>query len=351
MADFGVLSRAAAVCRRALTWRSLQAMPANLTPDYERAERRYRQAATDEERLEALREMLATIPKHKGTEKIQADIKRRMSQLRKAQAAKGPGHGIDPFYIPKSGAGQVVLAGAPNSGKSLIVAVTTNAPVKVADYPYATAVPTPGMWAYEDVQIELVDTPPLTSEHVPAGLIGTIRSSDIVAAVIDAAAGPLEQAEALVSLLGQRGMSLRSVPRNELDAADASQHSGIIVANKIDIADRQEIETLRDLYAGRLEVHPVSAVSGEGLGDLLKRLWKLLAVIRVYTKEPGKPPDRNRPFTLDAGSTVEDLAGEIHRELPAKMKYARIWGDGRFSGQQVHRTEPLRDKDIVEIHQ
>ena len=326
-------------------------MPANLTPDYEKAEQAYRQAATDAERLEALRQMLATVPKHKGTEKIQADIKRRLSALRKAQAKRGPSHGPDPFHVPKSGAGQVVLVGPPNAGKSLLVAVTTNAPVKVADYPYTTAVPAPGMWPFEDVQIELVDTPPVTADHLPGGLMGTIRSSDIIAIVVDASADALGQAETVVGLLEGRGLKLRSVPRSGLDAPDFSQHCAVLLANKVDQAAAVDVTALRQLYEGRLEVIATSAASGEGLEVLQKRIWALLSVIRVYTKEPGKPPDRQKPFILEQGATVEDLAGEIHRDLPQKMKFARIWGDGRYSGQQVHRTEPLRDKDIVEIHQ
>ena len=326
-------------------------MPANLTPEYDKAEKRYREATTDAEKMDGLRQMLSTIPKHKGTEKMQADIKRRISQLRKAEGKKGPARGVDPYYVPKGGAGQVVLVGAPNSGKSTLVAATTNAPVKVAEYPFATAVPVPGMWQHEDVQIQLIDTPPVVAGRVPGGLMGTIRSADIICIVVDAAAEPLEQAEMILNLLSERGLVLRSVPRSELDAADFAQRSAIILANKADVASAADIAALRELYGGRLEVRPVSAATGEALGALLKRLWELLAVVRVYTKEPGKPPDRSRPYTLEAGSTVEDLAGEIHRELPEKMKYARIWGDGRFSGQQVHRNEVLRDKDVVEIRE
>jgi hypothetical protein len=326
-------------------------MPANLTPDYEKAERAYREATTDEDRLEALRRMLATVPKHKGTEKIQADIKRRLSALRKAQAKRGPSHGLDPFHVPKGGAGQVVLVGPPNVGKSMIVAVTTNAPVKVADYPFTTAVPAPGMWPYEDVQIELVDTPPVTADHVPGGLMGTIRASDIIAIVVDVSADALGQAETVVGLLEGRGLKLRSVPRGHLDASDSSQHCAVLLANKVDLATAGDAAALRQLYEGRLDVIPTSAASGEGLEALRRRLWELLCVVRVYTKEPGKPPDREKPFILEQGATVEDLAAEIHRDLPGKMRFARVWGDGRYSGQQVHRTEPLKDKDIVEVHQ
>jgi len=326
-------------------------MPANLTPDYERAEERLRQAADDQERLSALREMLATIPKHKGTEKMQADIKRRISQLSKAAAKKVHAKGFDPFHVPRGGAGQVVLVGLPNVGKSMLVAATTKAAVRVADYPFATAVPVPGMWKYHDVQIELVDTPPVTPENLPGGLLGTIRAADIVCLVVDAAADPLEQAETMLGLLGGKGITLFSVPRAQLPPDAAGAHCGIVIATKVDIAPRENVAALAELYRGKVDVCPVSSLSGEGLDVLAERLWRMLAVIRVYTKQPGKPPDRDRPFTLPAGATVEDLARQIHRELPEKMKFARIWGDGRFAGQQIHRTEPLHDKDIVEIHE
>jgi len=325
-------------------------MPANVTPEYERAERRFREAATDGERLDALREMLRTIPKHKGTEKMQADIKRRISQLRKAEGKRSASKGPDPFHVPKSGCGQVVLVGAPNTGKSALLAATTNAHVKVAEYPYATPLPVPGMWSYEDVQIQLVDTPPATAEHVPTGLMGTIRQADVICLVVDAAGDCLEHAEAALQLFDNRGLELRSAPRTKLGGPQSRRRSALIVANKIDAAPPGNVGALRELYADRLDIVPVSAVTGEGLDVLLDRLWELLAVIRVYTKEPGKPPDRDQPFTLSAGATIEDLAREIHRELLEEMKFARIWGDGRFKGQRVRRDEALRDQDVVEIH-
>ena len=104
-------------------------MPANLTPEYEKADLRYRQATSDEERLAGLQAMLSAIPKHKGTEKMQADLNRRLSQLRRAEQRSGHGEhkGPDPFHIPKSGAGQVVLIGPPNTGKSSLLQAITHA--------------------------------------------------------------------------------------------------------------------------------------------------------------------------------------------------------------------------------
>ena len=330
-------------------------MPANLTPEYERAERRYRQATSDEERLAALQEMLAAIPKHKGTEKMQADLKRRLSQLRKEEQQAAHGKGPDPFHIPRSGAGQVVLVGPPNTGKSSLLAATTNAEAKVAEYPFTTLVPQPGMWHKDDVQLELVDTPPLVAGHLPAGLMGTIHNADVVAIVAEAGEAALEQAEFTLGLLETRGLRLQSAPRPSLVAHDASWRPGLLVANKADLAAPEAIRDLAELYAPpaerALKVVAVSARERRGLDELFQALWELLALIRVYTKAPGHPPDLRRPFTLPLGSTVADLARLIHRDLPERMRFARLWGHSRFDGQQVHKTEPLQDRDVVEIHE
>lgn len=325
-------------------------MPANLSPEYEKADQRYRQAATDEERLAALQDMLSTIPKHKGTEKMQADIKRRLSQLRKQQSKPGQGRGPDPFHIPKSGAGQVVLIGPPNTGKSSLLRTATNAEVRVADYPFTTTLPQPGMWVHNDVPIELVDTPPLTPDHVPTGLMGTIRNADLVCVMIEASDDALEELDSTLQVLDQRGLSLKSIPRNQLDPGQPSVRCGLVVANKVDAATPGTIDTLRELVGETLEMLTISVREGAGLEELFQRLWTLLAMVRVYSKEPGKEPDMTNPFTLPKGSTVMDLARQIHRDLPQTMKHARLWGHGRFDGQQVHKTEPLQDRDIVEIH-
>ncbi len=326
-------------------------MPANLTPEYEKAQQRFREAKTTEERIAALEQMLAVIPKHKGTEKLQADLKRRLSQLRREEQRAPKRKGPDPFHIPKSGAGQVVLVGLPNMGKSSLLAAVTGAEVKVADYPFTTVVPQPGMWTMEDVQIELIDTPPLTAEHVPSGLMGTIRNADVVAIVVEAGDSALDQAETVLGVLRNRGLAVRSIPANQINRTDSSLRSGLILANKADLASPDAIESLRTLYAGTLDVLAVSAQTRSGLAELFKRLWELLGMIRVYSKEPGKPPDLHKPFTLPAGSTVADLARLIHRELAETMKFARLWGHSRFDGQQVPKTEVLHDRDIVEIHE
>jgi ribosome-interacting GTPase 1 len=244
-----------------------------------------------------------------------------------------------------------VLVGTPNVGKSSIVLKATGAHVKVAEYPFTTTVPMPGMCPFEEVQIELVDTPPVTADHIPGGLLGTIRAADIAAIIVDATAEALDEAEAAIGILRERGLILRTVPISDLDPSNPADHCAMLVVNKLDIGEPGVVETLRELYGPALEVFGISAETGEGLDKWIARVWELLASIRVFTKEPGQPADMTKPFTLPIGSTVDDLAHEIHRELPAKMKFARVWGQHRYSGMQVHRTEELKDRDVVEIHQ
>jgi ribosome-interacting GTPase 1 len=259
----------------------------------------------------------------------------------------------------------------------MLVATTTGAPVKVAPYPYTTVALAPGMWRWEDVQIQLVDAPPMTPDHVPPGLLGAIRFADAAVIVVDAAGDCLEEVESVFRILAERGVQPVSISRLKLrqareqkeelslsplpadDAtAEADAQAGklqpipaLIAANKTDVAGAADnVPVLREIYSDKIEIYPVSAETGEGLGALGKRLWELLALIRIYTKEPGKPVDKERPYTLPIGANVEDLCRLIHRELPEKFKFARIWGDGRFEGAQVHKGEVLRDKDIVEIH-
>jgi hypothetical protein len=307
--------------------------------------------------------MLATIPKHKGTDKMQADIKHRIAKLRSQEASAKRTKHFDPYHIVPSGAGQVVLIGLPNVGKSAIVEKLTNAPVEVADYPFTTHAPVPGMVEYEDIQIQLIDMPPYTEHGFPPGMAGAIRSADLILPVIDASAGDvLEQLNLALRLLEERkivpaGATKRPAEAGSPGGQDEQEGSVLwekpmlIVATKIDLVGDSDpvVETLRNLYP-QLAFLEISAATGENLNMLLDRMFKLLNVVRVYSKPPGHKPDLGAPFVLKAGSTVVDFARAIHRNLPDQLKYARIWGEGNYPGQQVPRDYVLQDKDILEIH-
>ncbi|HEY3246957.1 MAG TPA: TGS domain-containing protein [bacterium] len=324
-------------------------MPANLTPDYMAADKKFKAATTSADRLAALEEMLATIPKHKGTEKMQADLKRRIAKLRVEvqQRKKGAARG-KPFYqIDKEGAGQIVLVGGPNAGKSMLLGALTNAEPDVADYPFTTRVPQPGMTSFENVQLQLVDLPAVTPEFAEGWLFGIIRSADVVLLVVDLSTDDLisatdavraQLAAANITLIGER-------------PAHSGEKRTLVVANKLDSRGAGErLALLREYLAGRLSVLPVSAAAGTGLDGLRAELFALLDVIRVYSKPPGKKVDLTAPFILKRGATVLDAADAIHKDFVARLKYARLWGGDTYQGQMVGRDHVLKDGDILELH-
>jgi ribosome-interacting GTPase 1 len=330
-------------------------MPANLPPQYLKVELEYRALARPADRLEKLRELYRLLPKHKGTEKLQSDLKQKMSRLRDEIEAAAPGgakkQGVS-HRIPHEGAGRIVLVGPPNSGKSALLAALTNARPEVAAYPFTTRAPQPGMLDHQGVSVQLVDLPAISPDFLEPWVPGMVRSadaailaadlaSDDVAEGLDAALGRL--AEGRVELVGE-------LPFDDDD--EATRHvKTVMAATKLDApgaGDRLEI--VREWFGARFPVIPVSVGSGEGLESLREAAYHSLGLLRIYTKVPGKSADRTRPFTVPIGSTVIDLAREIHRDFESSLKFARVWGSGVFDGQSVKRDHELHDGDIVELH-
>lgn len=325
-------------------------MPANLTPVYHAAEERYRQAKTKEEKIAALEEMLAVIPKHKGTDHLQADIKRRIAKLRDEGDEKGGAKSGDPFLIPKEGAGQVVLMGFPNTGKSALVGALTRAKVTVADYPFSTPLPVSGMMSYEDILIQLVDLPPVTAEEMPKGMAGTLRLADLVAITLDLASDDcLEQWQGCLDLLNER--RILKIPgevegQHTRDAGDF-----ILIMTKSDAAGADErLELLQEMIPPDWRSITVSVHDPDSLNRLRKTIFEQLRIIRVYSKIPGKEVDRSNPFVLRSGQTVLDMAAKVHRDFPDKLKSAKVWGSAKFPGQAVEKDYQLADGDVVELH-
>jgi len=323
-------------------------MPANLPPDYHKAEARFRQAGTPAEKLAALEEMYALLPKHKGTDKIQADLRRKMAKVRQAaRQTRGKG-GVDPFHVEPHGAGQFALVGAPNAGKSALVHAVSGAPVKVAPYPFATHGPVPGMMPFEDIQIQLIDLPPVTRDGLVPGMLGTVRAADGLLLVADLSATDLlEQVETCLEVLAARGVV--PAPAQPPEGGQASPM--LLVGTKVDVAPaRENLAALRDLRPDLPPALATSAETGEGLETLARRCFEMLDVVRVYSKEPGKPADREKPFVLPRGSTVRDMAAAVHRDFARDLKRARIWGEGMYAGQPVQQDHVLSDKDTIELH-
>jgi len=329
-------------------------VPANLTPQYKEAEERYRAATTREEKLVGLREMMALLPKHKGTEKLQADIRRRIAKLEEEaeQGVKGGARRADPGHVRREGAGQWVLVGPPNAGKSSLLAALTHAHPEVAPYPFTTHAPQPGMMPYEDVQVQLVDTPAVAVQHAEPYMVNLVRNADGVLVVLDPTADDVDASLAACRGLLQRA---RVWPRLRPLPPDASPLLVVrpvyVAVNKTDLdTDGTFTALVREAIGEEFPILPVSAEHGHGLEDLRGRLFADLGRIRIYAKEPGKKPDFERPFVLPAGATVHDLARAVHKEIAEHLRFARIWGHARFEGQQVDRDHVLADRDVVELH-
>jgi ribosome-interacting GTPase 1 len=325
-------------------------MPANLTPEYFKAEQWYREATTNEEKILALEQMLAVMPKHKGTDHLKAELRRKLSALKEAPVSKGKGKHVDIFHVQRTGVGQIVLLGTPNSGKSSIVAALTNAKAHVADFPFATAAPVPGMIMFEDVQIQLVDMPPITADYIAPGQVGTYRNCDLIAVCIDLSADVEQQLKICLDFLESRNLLIGEQTPASDEHGNILGKKAICICTKCDVAKPGALETIKQSCKDSFEFVEVSAKTAEGLEELAALLFKSLGVIRIYAKPPGKKPDMAEPFALPAGSTVSDLAAAVHRELADKLKFARIWGAGVYDGQNVQKNHVLSDKDIIELH-
>jgi len=339
-------------------------MPTNVTPAYKKAEEAYRNAREPRERLDCLREMSRTIPKHKGTEHLQADIKTRIKQLseelagpKKGGRRSGPSHVVRP-----EGAAQLGLIGPPNAGKSSLHARLTGSHSDVGPYPYTTHLPVPGMLPYEDIHFQLVDLPPVSGDFMEPWLINTLQPADGVLLVVDISdPDSLEQVHTILERLAEKKVfltvawpGLESPERQETDETDDPFRLDlptVLIANKSDLdPDPEEVEILEELLGLRFPTLTMSAKTGDGLDDLGSFLFPALEIVRVYTKTPGKPADSDKPFTVRRGGTIFDVAGLVHKDIARELKFARMWGAEVFDGQQVGPDHLVSDGDLLELH-
>lgn len=328
-------------------------MPANLTPQYREAERRYRQASSPDEKMDALREMLAVIPKHKGTEKLQGDIKRRMAQLKDQRGKGATAVRQQPHWvIDKEGAGQVPVIGPPNAGKSALIRRLTAADVRVADYPFSTQMPAPAMMPYENIQIQLIDAPPFSAEYGVDWIPELVRRADACVLMAD-----LDDADAadeigyIVEALEARDVFPVGRLPDEREGFEVHIPT-LLVGNKLDRPDAADrLAELRERFGERFPICGISAERGDGLEAFKRELFDVMQIARVFTKAPGRDPDLGEPFILARGSTVRDLAGKVHKDFLATLRYAKLWGSsGKFDGQRVGEDHVLEDGDVVELH-
>lgn len=329
-------------------------MPANLTPQYLKAEQAYRRATSLEEELECLQQMLREIPKHKGTDHLQAQIKAKIAKAkRELQAEKRSGKKSRGIRIPRQGAGTVPILGGPNAGKSQLLAALTRATPEVADYPFTTKLPTPGMMPWEDVMVQLVDCPPITADYFEPYMHGLVRGADLALLVVDLGNDSgIEQCQEVLDRLSQTKTRLAAHSYLSEDDVGLSYTQAFVVPNKIDLPDAPDrLELLHELLPLDFPEYVISAATGIGLEELRQAIYRALDVVRVYTKHPAsKEPDLSRPFTLRRGSTIRDLAEQIHNDYVERLKYARVWGAAVHPGTPVKGDYVLQDKDVVELH-
>jgi ribosome-interacting GTPase 1 len=340
-------------------------MPANLTPDYKAAEAAFRRARDPRERLTHLREMLRVIPKHKGTDHLQAEIKKRIKELTaelaagaRAGARTGPATTVAP-----EGAAQIALLGPPNSGKSALHRALTNSQSEVGPYPFTTQYPQPGMYVFKDIAFQLVDLPPLTREHPVSWIVNALQPADACLLVVDLGdPACVEQVVELHAVCAERNIALSEAwPGDHAGDEPAEPYEAMIfgivlptllVATKADLNPdaTEDVQILEDLAGYAYPALSVSAETGAGLDAVGERLAAGLEIVRVYTKIPGRPADMTRPFTVRHGETVADVARLVHREMAGSVRYARIWGPDSYDGQQVGRDHVVADGDVVELH-
>jgi len=329
-------------------------MPANLTAQYLKAEEAYRRATTVEEELKCLQAMLREIPKHKGTDHLQASLKAKISKAKKEiQTEKRAGKRSRGIRIPRQGAGVAILLGGPNAGKSQLLASLTRATPEVAAYPFTTQLPSPGMMPWEDVTVQLIDTPPITIDYMETYTYGLIRAADLALLMVDLGSDEgIEQCQDAVDRLNTTKTRLaRSSYLDEKDVG-LSYTQTLLVPNKIDLPEAPErLELLHELCSFDFPEYVISAQTGTGLEQLREKIYRMLDVVRVYTKLPSaKEADRDRPFTVRRGATLLDLAVQVHKDYAEGLKFARVWGTAVHDGTVVKGDYVLHDRDVAELH-
>jgi len=327
-------------------------MPTNLPADYFNAEERFRSATTTEDKIKYLEEMMGTIPKHKGTDHLRADLRKKLSKLKTAATSKKSSKKqVSAYHINKEGAGQIIIIGTTNVGKSSLVANQTNADPEVSEVPFTTWTAMPGMMKIDNIQVQVIDTPPIGDEYIDPEFLNLIRRVDLVLVMIDLHAHPVQQLEFVLQKLQENRIAPKYL-EGQIEAEGFLLHvPTLVVVNKFDSEEYEEhYQIFKELLGQEYPMVPVSVQTGHNLEALKQMIFEKLGVIRVYSKAPGKDVDKSAPFVVDQGIQLGDFAGKVHKDFQEKLKSAKIWGTSAdFDGQMVSRDHVLEDEDIVEL--
>jgi len=389
-------------------------MPTNLPPTAKKKWNEVTNAQTKQEKLAKLREFLSLVPKHKGTARLLVQTKRQIKTLQaeiEEKKRRKAGRGGPRFFLEKEGAAQIVILGPTKVGRSSLLTSITNAKAEVSDYPYVTREPVPGMFQFEDIQFQVVEAPALVegaAEGEAWGLqtLGLARNADGLLLMVDLSDDASKQLALILNkmekarILAQKprarveierkhvGAGLRIIVIGRLvncnlrdvedllkgyrvldaivkiygeasldDVEDAIFEStvyrpSIIVANKADTSEApQKFNELERFVGNQIPIVSVSCKTMLGLEKLGAQIFKALEIIRVYSKEPSHREPSPKPFILKKGSTISDLAKQVHSDFIERFSYARVWSKRLpFSPQKVGSTFVLKDGDTVELH-
>ena len=327
-------------------------MPTNLPADYFNAEERFRSATTTEDKIKYLEEMMGTIPKHKGTDHLRADLRKKLSKLKTAATSKKTSKKqVSAYHINKEGAGQIIIIGTTNVGKSSLVANQTNADPEISAVPFTTWSATPGMMMIDNIQVQLIDTPPFSEEYIDPEFLNLIRRVDLVLIMIDLHAHPVQQLEFVLQKLQENRIAPKHM-EGQIEVEGFLLHVPIIVVvNKFDSEEYEEhYQIFQELLGQEYPMVPVSVQTGHNMDTLKQTIFEKLGVIRVYSKAPGKDVDKTAPFVVDQGVQLGEFAGKVHKDFQKNLKSAKIWGTSAdFPGQMVSRDHVLDDEDVVEL--
>ena len=327
-------------------------MPTNLPADYFNAEERFRSATTTEDKIKHLEEMMGTIPKHKGTDHLRADLRKKLSKLKTAATSKKTSKKqVSAYHINKEGAGQIIIIGTTNVGKSSLVANQTNADPEVSAVPFTTWSALPGMMMIDNIQVQLIDTPPISDEYIDPEFLNLIRRVDLALIMIDLHANPVQQFEFVLQKLQENRIAPKHL-EGKIEVEGFLLHvPTLVVVNKYDSEEFEEhYQIFQELLGQEYPMVPVSVQTGHNMDTLKQTIFEKLGVIRVYSKAPGKDVDKTAPFVVDQGIQMGDFAGKVHKDFQKNLKSAKIWGTSAdFPGQMVSRDHVLEDEDVVEL--
>ncbi len=253
--------------------------------------------------------------------------------------------------MKKKGQDRVIIIGAANVGKSSLLAAFTNALPTISEAPFSTWTPLPGMMLIDDIQIQLIDTPPLSKDIAQPELFDLIRSADLILIVVDLQATPFQQLEDSLKLLNEHKIIPKQRQSKTTDERRIQFIPVLVVVNKDDDDQCDEdFQVFKELLEIELPLVPISVNSQRNFENLKKKIFESLEIIRIYSKPPGKDADMTKPFVIKKGSTLEEFSGKVHHDFQQKLKTARVWGSNVYDGQLVGKDHILHDKDIVELH-